>query len=67
MPLSCSGEWEFVEFILDSEVTASVIAPTVGKAYAIRLGDASRAGMTHEVTNGEEIPNLIKIDACGHR
>ena len=46
MPLSCTGELEFVEFILDSGATATVIPPSVGKAYAIQPGDASRAGMT---------------------
>ena len=58
MPLSCSEELEFVEFILDSGATATVIPPNVGKAYAIQPGDASRAGVTYEVANGEEIPNL---------
>ena len=58
MPLSCSEEWEFVEFILDSGATAPVIPPNVGKAYAIQPGDASRAAVTYEFANGEEIPNL---------
>ena len=47
-----------MEFILDSGATATVIPPNVGKAYAIQPGDASRAGVTYEVANGEEIPNL---------
>ena len=58
MPLSCSEELEFVEYILDSGATATVIPPSVGKAYAIQPGDASRAGVSYEVANGEEIPNL---------
>ena len=58
MPLCSSEEWEYVEFILDSGATATVIPPSVGKAYAIQPGDASRAGVTYEVANGEEIPNL---------
>ena len=58
MPLSCSEELEFVEFILDSGATATVIPPSVGKAYAIQPGDASRAGVSYEVANGEEILNL---------
>ena len=58
MPPSCSGELEFVEFILDSGALATVISPNVGKAEAIQLGYASRAGVTYEVANGEEIPNL---------
>ena len=47
MPVSCSGEWEFVEFILDSKATATVILPNVG-TYAIQPGDASRTGVTYE-------------------
>ena len=58
MPLCSSEEWEYVEFIFDSGATATVIPPNVGKAYAIQPGDASRAGVTYEVANGEEIPNL---------
>ena len=59
IPLSCSGELEFVEFMLDSAATATVITPKdVGKANAIRPGDASRAGVTPEVANWEDIPNL---------
>ena len=30
----------------------------MGKAYAIQPGDASRAGVSYEVANGEAIPNL---------
>ena len=58
MPLSGTDEWEYLEFILDSGATATVIPPNVGKAYDIQPGDASRAGVTYEVANGEEIPNL---------
>ena len=58
MPLCSTEEWEYVEFILDSGATATVIPPNVGKAYTIQPGDASRAGVTYEVANGEEIPNL---------
>ena len=58
MPLSGTNEREYLEFILDSGATATVIPPSVGKAYEIQPGDASRAGVTYEVANGEEIPNL---------
>ena len=58
MPLCSTEELEYVEFILDSGATATVIPPNVGKAYTIQPGDASRAGVTYEVANGEEIPNL---------
>ena len=55
MPLSCSEELEFVEFSLDSGATATVIPLSVGKAYAIQPGDASRAGVSYEVANGQII------------
>ena len=58
MLLSGTNEWEYLEFILDSGATATVIPQSVGKAYEIQPGDASRAGVTYEVANGEEIPNL---------
>ena len=32
MPLSGTDEWEYLEFILDSGATATVIPPNVGKA-----------------------------------
>ena len=45
---------------MDSGATATVIPPSVGKAYAIQPGDASRAGVSYEVANGEIIPNFGK-------
>lgn len=53
-----SAEWEYVEAILDSGATVTVFPPSVGKAYAIQEGEAARAGVTYEIANGEEIPNL---------
>ena len=55
MPLSGTNELEYLGFILDSGATATVIPPSVGKAYEIQPGDASCAGVTYEVTNGKEI------------
>ena len=66
MPFSCSGESEFVAFIWDFEATATVILQIAGKAYAIQPGDASRAGVTYEVANGEEIQIFETNDACSH-
>ena len=57
-PLGLSDEWEYVEAILDSGATVTVIPPHIGKGYEITPGEASRAGVMYEVANGEEIPNL---------
>ena len=56
-PLS-ESEWEYVEFILDSGATTSVIPPSVGKAYDIQPSAASKAGVMYEIVDGSEIPNL---------
>ena len=53
-----SGEWEYLESIVDSGATVTVIPPSVGRDYAILAGEASKAGVMYEVANGEEIPNL---------
>ena len=58
MPLSGTNEWEYLKFIQDSGATATVIPPNVGKAYEIQQGNASRAGVTYEVANGEDIQNF---------
>ncbi len=57
-PQKPSGQWEYVEAILDSGATVTVFPPSVGTAYALTQGEAAKAGVTYEVANGEEIPNL---------
>ena len=57
MPLS-DNEWEYIEFILDSGATTSVIPPHVGKAYDVLPSEASKAGVMYEIADGTEIPNL---------
>ena len=64
-PLSLKGaaqkgaaEWEYVEAILDSGATVTVFPPSIGAAYELTQGEAAKAGVTYEVANGEEIPNL---------
>ena len=56
--IGAAGEWEWVEAILDSGATVTVIPPHVGAGYDVQEGEASRAGVKYEVANGEEIPNL---------
>ena len=57
MPVSCS-DWEYVEFILDSGATTTVIPMSVGKAYEVQPSEASKAVVMYEIANGDEIPNL---------
>ena len=52
------GDWEYVEAIVDSGATVTVIPPHVGKEYEVVPGEASKAGVKYEVANGDEIPNL---------
>ena len=57
MPLS-DNEWEYIEFILDSGASTTVIPPHVGKAYDVLPSKASEAGVMYEIADGTEIPNL---------
>ena len=59
-PLAGGGEsdWEYLEAIVDSGATVTVIPPHVGKEYEVVPGEASKAGVKYEVANGDEIPNL---------
>ena len=58
VPQSSMPQWEYIEAILDSGATVTVFPPNVGTAHELRQGEAARAGVTYEVANGEEIPNL---------
>ena len=57
MPIS-NNEWEYIEFILDSGATTTVIPLHVGKEYDVLPSDASKAGVMYEIADGTEIPNL---------
>ena len=48
-------DWEYIEAILDSGATVTVIPPHVEKGYDIVPGEASRAGVMYEIANEEEI------------
>lgn len=59
MPLTRGpGEWEYIEAIVDSGATVTVIPPTCGQDYAIVKGEAAIAGVTYTVANGDDLPNL---------
>ena len=53
-----NGEWEYFEAILDSGASVTVVPSTLGKDYEVQPGEASRAGVTYEIADGTEIPNL---------
>ena len=57
-PLATSDEWEYVEAILDSGASVTVIPPHIGPEYDTMPSEASRAGVVYEIANGDEIPNL---------
>ena len=52
------GKWERLRTTMDSGPTVTVIPPTAGKWYNLEESPASRAGVEHEVANGDKIPNL---------
>ena len=35
-----------------------MLPPSIGRGYEVQPGEASRAGVTYEIANGDEIPNL---------
>ena len=53
-----NGVWEYFEAILDSGATVTVIPPHIGRGYDVLESAASKAGITYEIANGDEIPNL---------
>ena len=59
--LSQNDEWETIEAIFDSGASVAVIPPHVGRGYEIQFGEASKAGVRHQVANGEKIPTSAKI------
>ena len=58
MPIQPSGTWERMEIIMDSGATVPVMPPSVATCYPVTEGAARRAGVTYEVANGQELPNL---------
>ena len=57
MPIS-SSEWKYVEAVLDSGATVTVIPAHVGQGYDITPSAASKAGVAYEIANSKEIQNL---------
>ncbi|MDA8582758.1 hypothetical protein N9L68_00965 [bacterium] len=52
------GEWELLEFAVDSGASETVIHEEMVKSVAVREGPASKRGVKYEVANGVRIPNL---------
>jgi hypothetical protein len=60
MSTTPGNEWELVSSIVVSGATVPVPPPNIGDAagYELEESPGSRAGITYEVANGNEIPNL---------
>jgi hypothetical protein len=58
MPVRLAGVWERLEVLVDSGATVSVMNPSMGTAYSVVEGEASRAGVMYEVAHGDELPNI---------
>ena len=52
------GEWQEVEFAVDSGATETVLGEDMLPEVELKEGAASRRGVEYEVANGEKIPNL---------
>ena len=52
------GKWERLECVVDSGATVSVMSAECARDYAVQPSAASRAGITYQVANGDEIANL---------
>ena len=52
------GQWERLESVVDSGATVSVMGPEFAKEYDVTPSEASKAGVTYQVANGDEIDNL---------
>ena len=57
MPIG-QGRWERIESVVDSGVTVSVMSPEMAAEYEVVPSEASVAGVTYQVANGDEIANL---------
>ena len=56
--VKCPGEWEEVEFALDSGATETVVGEEMLESVETKEGAASRRGVEYEIATGERIPNL---------
>ena len=50
--------WEVISAVVDSGAGVSALHPGQGKAYKIQESVASRNGVTYEVANGDDLPDL---------
>ena len=65
------GHWEHIESIVDSGATVSVMGPEFAACYQVQPSEGSKAGVTYQVANGEELDNegekiVPVITDCGH-
>ena len=56
--LGKEGEWEVIDFAVDSGATETVINEDMISSVAVLEGPASKRGVKYEVANGDRIPNI---------
>ena len=66
-----SGAWEYIESVVDSGATVSVMGPEFAACYQVQPSAGSKAGVTYQVANGDEVDNegekvVPVITDCGH-
>ena len=52
------GEWELIEFAVDSGATETVVGEEMLSSVETKEGKASKRGVEYEVANGVRIPNM---------
>ena len=58
MAVTGDGDWELLEFAVDSGATETVVPPDVLHCINLMQEAASNRGVEYEVANGEKIQNL---------
>ena len=58
MAVTGEGEWELLEFAVDSGAMETVVPPDVLHCINLMQGAANKRGVEYEVANGEKIQNL---------
>ena len=56
--ISAKGEWEAIEFAVDSGATETVITEDMLPGVELKDGWASKNNVEYEVANGDRIPNM---------
>ena len=57
VPLA-ESQWERLEGVVDSGATVSGMGPEVEAKHEVKPSEASKAGVSYQVANGDELDNL---------